>query len=377
MQGRGVFFDGKSAARHEVRVALSEDRMALVIAAQSLPADAIWALSDLRATHDHAASEQIILTRHQDTDDEAPRDPARLLLDDPEMVAWLEKTRPNLYRRDVPKGTGKRLVRNALLSVSAVLVMLFVLLPAMANTLAGLIPLEREIAFGKSVTGQMERFLGGSELGDLRCEGAEGRAALDSMLERLTQGKEFDYDVEVMVFDHAMVNAFAAPGGQVVLMRGLLEEAPGPDAVAAVLAHEIGHVMNRDPTRAALRSVGSAGLLSLLLGDVSGGAVLVAMGEHLMNTSYSREAETGADTFALTMLNEAGISSEGLGAFFAQIAHDHESFRVPEYLMSHPEPGGRAERARQNAAMQDGTTPALVEPLWTDLKTICANREAL
>ena len=107
----------------------------------------------------------------------------------------------------------------------------------MADTLATLIPVEREIAFGKTVVAQMESALGAADMGALRCTGPEGRAALDAMLTRLSGGQALQYDLEVQVFDHKMVNAFAAPGGQIVVMRGLLDSATGPDAVASVLAH--------------------------------------------------------------------------------------------------------------------------------------------
>lgn len=372
MQGRGRFFDGQSAAQHDVTCALSDDRMALIISGDTLAAPLRWSLADLRATGDHAEERQIVLTRHVETTDESPRDPARLIVDDAEMVAWLRRTRPNLHRRDLRRGTGLRVARNLGLALGAVALMLFVILPAMAGTLARIIPLEREIAFGKSVTAQMERFLGGSDIGDLHCEAPQGRAALDRMVARLTHDQQIGYDLNVLVFDHPMVNAFAAPGGQVVLMRGLLDEASGPDAVAAVLAHEIGHVVNRDATRAALRSVGSAGLLSLLIGDVTGGAILVAVGDQMLNASYSREAETEADLYALRLLNEAGISSEGMGDFFDSIAGmQAEGLTLPEYLATHPATDARATRARENARAQEATTPVLAASDWAALQTIC------
>ena len=370
---RAAFFDGETARRHDVAIALSEDRHAIVISGETIPEDLRWSLGDLRTTGDHAETRELVLTRHIATDDEAPRDPARLIVSDPDAVAWIRKTRPNLKRADVRAGTGKRIARNVALAVGAVVVMLFVILPAMANTLARIIPLEREIAFGKSVTAQMERFLGGTEVGALHCTNDAGKAALDAMVARLIDGQEIGYDLDVVVFDHPMVNAFAAPGGQVVLLRGLIDDASGPDAVAGVLAHEIGHVVNRDATRASLRTVGSAGLLSLLIGDVTGGAIMVAVGEQVMNTAYSREAETAADTFALDMLNDAAISSEGMGSFFDHVEELQGDFTLPEYLSTHPNTAARGERARENAEAQSETSPALSDGQWAALQGICAS----
>ena len=98
----------------------------------------------------------------------------------------------------------------------------------------------------------------------------------------------------VIVLDDPMVNAFAAPGGQIVFFRGMIESAESPDELAAVMAHEVGHVVARDPTRLALRSVGSVGLLGLLLGDFAGGGLIVVLADQLLDSSYSREAEEKA-----------------------------------------------------------------------------------
>lgn len=371
MQGQGTFFDGETAGRHHVDVALSPDRQALIISGRTLPADLRWPLADLRALSDHAQDGQLVVTRHMVTEDESPRDPARLVLRDPALVGWLLKTRPSLRKSDLHPGTGRHILRKAVLAIGAVALMLLVILPALAGTLARLIPTETEMRFGRAVTAQMERFLGASETGALECDAPAGRAALDRMVARLTEGQDIGYDLKVRVFDHPMLNAFAAPGGYVVLVRGLIDEAGDAEAVAAVLAHEIGHVVNRDATRNALRVAGSAGILSLILGDVAGGAVLVAVADQMLNSAYSREAERNADAYALRMLNDAGISSQGFGDFFDRLAEKESGLALPEYLSTHPLSAGRAEQARENAAGQGATAPVLSAAEWQALRRIC------
>ena len=156
-----------------------------------------------------------------------------------------------------------------------------------------------------------DRFLGSSE-GQLACSNPAGLAALENMEARLLETTDTLYDLNIAVFDHGMVNAFAAPGGQVVLMRGLIDKAGGPDEVAAVLAHEIGHVEARDVTRNALRVAGSAGILSMIFGDFSGGSAAVIVVERMMNASYTREAEAEADSYARDMLAAADVSALSL-----------------------------------------------------------------
>ena len=213
-----------------------------------------WPLRAIRTLADHARTDQMVLSLYDDGAlDSALITTARLTVEDPDLIRELNKRCPNLTRKDLKAGTGRKVLVRSGAAVAAIVLMVFVILPFLASTLAQMIPIEREIAYGKSVVGQMERFLGGKEKDALVCTDPKGLAALDAMEERLLATTDTIYDLNIVVFNHRMVNAFAAPGGQIVIMRGLLDRAKGPDEVAAVLAHEIGHVEARDvdPKRAA------------------------------------------------------------------------------------------------------------------------------
>lgn len=368
----GTYFDGRSAGRHPVDVVLDEAAGELVLTGASLDAPQRWPLARLRAQGDHARRDALTLALHAPSNDESPRDTARLTLADSDMIARIRALCPDLDRSDLAGGTTRKLMLRGVAALAAVGLILFFILPRMADTLAMLIPVEREAAFGKAVTAQIERALGAAKLGELTCEGPEGRAALDAMIARLTEGQDLQYELDVKVLDHGMLNAFAAPGGQVVVMRGLLDKSDGPDAVAAVLAHEIGHVERRDATRHALRAAGSAGLLSMLLGDVTGGTIAVFLGERLIRASYTREAEAEADAFALRMLNAAGIDSAAMAGFFEEIGKDEgKGPQLPAYFATHPASEARAQAARDNARTQGTTSPVLSADQWTALKGIC------
>ena len=370
-RGAAHFFDGESAKRHAVHISLDRPRMALVIEGDSLPAPLTWALTDLRAERGEADLNRLTLMRRADTTDETPRDPARLVLLDPDQIAWVRRTRPQLFRRDVRKGTFRKIALWTGGAMGAVVVMLFVILPAMANTLAPLIPLDREIALGKSVTRQMTALLSRNSDADLACTNPQGLAALDKITSRLTDARDMAYDLDLSVLNHGMVNAFAAPGGQIVVLRGLIDKAETPEEVAGVLAHEIGHVEARDPTRAALRAAGSAGLLTVLLGDFTGGTLIAVIGDQLISASYTREAEGKADTFALDMLDAADVSVTGFADFFGRLATLQGDVNIPEYLSTHPETGGRMDDARAFAEAQSDTTPLLSDQEWAALKNVC------
>lgn len=368
----GRYFDGASAAKHRVTVHLDEARGLLVFEGETLSAPEEWPLDELRLLADQPGGGWLTFTLLHDDADETGHHEARISIADGEMNARLRALAPTLTRRDVRRGTGSRVATYLIGAAAAVALMIFVILPAMATSLAYVMPRDKEVSFGKAVVRQMTWFLSGDSQADLTCKNPAGRAALEKMTARLTSGVEMDYDLEIEVFDHEMVNAFAAPGGQVVLMRGLIEEASGPEAVAGVLAHEIGHVENRDATKNALRAAGSAGLLSMVFGDFSGGTIAVLLAEQMLNAGYTREAEREADDFALEAMRRAGVDSAGLASFFEFIMEQQGD--VPEglgYFMSHPPSDARAEKARDVSRAQGATRPVLNQAEWQALRDIC------
>lgn len=353
-----AFYDGHSAARRVVQVSPGSDAKSLLI--QTEQGSALnWPLSDLRAVDD--AADRLVVTRLR----AGETTEARLVLTDPALIAWVKSTAPDLFRRDVAAGTLPKVVLRVAAALGAVALILFVLLPAISDRLAAALPRDQEVAFGKAVVRQMSEFFGDGQAA-LVCDAPAGSAALDQMVARLTDGQGLTYDLQVSVIDSPIVNAFAAPGGHVVILRGLLDEAQSADEVAGVLAHEIGHVEARDATRLAFRAAGSAGILSLLFGDVSGGAAITLAGNHLMNAAYTREAEAAADDFALRLLAGASIGTAGFADFFDRI--DGMDGDIPAYLSTHPDSALRAAQARASGT---AGTPALSAADWQALRAIC------
>ncbi len=80
----------------------------------------------------------------------------------------------------------------------------------------------------------------------------------------LGAGDPLPYDLEILVLDSPVVNALAFPGGLIVVYSGLIERLESPEEMAAVLAHELGHVVHRDAMKNLIRQIGLSTLLSLL-----------------------------------------------------------------------------------------------------------------
>jgi predicted Zn-dependent protease len=163
------------------------------------------------------------------------------------------------------------------------------------------------------------------------------------LLEAL-QDRRFEY--HFVVVDDPEVNAFALPGGFVTVDFGLLKAAESGEEVAAVLAHELHHVILRHGTRRILRELGASTVLTAIFG---GTAIAVPAGaaHDLASTAYDRDEESEADSRGLALLVRAGIDPHGMSSFFERLAR--LSPTPPALLSTHPDPGDRAEAAARAA----------------------------
>lgn len=362
LEAEGRYFDGKSAAPREVVVKFG-DASLMILDMNDMPITH-WPLATLRDLG--TAGPGLSLMPDFGSDE-------RLSISDDDMIEAIRTICPKLNEGEAVGGRRwMRVASWAGLALGSVYLIIFHLLPAISDQLAELIPPEAEAAMGEQMVDEFAKILSGFEEPRF-CSTPDGDSALNKMVARAEAVSDPHLPLTVQVLDHEMVNAFALPGGQIVLFRGLIDKADSPEEVAGVLAHEIGHVVNRDPTRIALRSAGSAGLLGLLLGDFTGATVTVALSEALLRSGYQREAEAAADDFANAALGAQGLPTKPFAGFFLKLKEDvGERPNFLTHLASHPDLGGRADKA--TAADQVGEqpfTPALNDQDWVALQEIC------
>lgn len=193
----------------------------------------------------------------------------------------------------------------------------------------------------------------------LRTASSECGAAPNEYVRRVAQplldALESPFDFEFLVVDSDEVNAFALPGGYVVVNMGLLQAAESGEEVAAVIAHELHHVTLRHGTERILAETGTYTLLTFFFGGGDLQAPAFTLSE-LASLDYDRDQEAAADTGAHALLKKAGISPAALATFFDRLS----GLTVPPAVLStHPDPGKRANDAR---AAAEGFAPRVELP---------------
>jgi predicted Zn-dependent protease len=198
-------------------------------------------------------------------------------------------------------------------------------------------------------------------------------AAVKEMTHRLTDPiPENPYTFEVAVVKSDVVNAFALPGGHIVVFTGLMKKAESPEEVAGVLAHELNHVLQRHGLERIVKQLGFVAVVSIVLGNQQGlGGIMKQLGVELMTLKFGRAQEIEADLTGLQLLHRAKIDPSGMITFFERLAEKDEG-RV-EWLSTHPMSSARADRLK--AQLADMPKQAL-EPFTFDWTKVRASLNA-
>jgi predicted Zn-dependent protease len=146
---------------------------------------------------------------------------------------------------------------------------------------------------------------------------------------KLTPGSRYQFKFHVA--DDKSVNAYAMPGGFIVVHSGLLALADNADEVAGVLAHEISHVEKRHSLRAMAQSAGLYATVAILFGDLGR---IASAGAELLSLKFSRDHEREADSNGLGLLVKGGLQPAAMASFFRKMAA--QGGGVPAFLSTHP-----------------------------------------
>lgn len=192
--------------------------------------------------------------------------------------------------------------------------------------------------------------------------------AVEEMTQRLAaQIPNNPYKFEVTVVKSDVVNAFALPGGYVVVFTGLMKKAETGEEVAGVLGHELNHVLQRHGMERIVKNLGLIAVVSIILGDQQGLVGLMRqVGVELLTLKFDRAQETEADVMGLRLVSRAKIDPKGMITFFQKLSEKDDG-RL-EWLSTHPMSQARAERLKQELAALPKQTSEPFTFEWTTIQ---------
>jgi Zn-dependent protease with chaperone function len=349
--GSAAYFDGMSSRRRAVTLRFS-DRLEIREGEQTLAA---WAYADIRRADSPTGMLRVSCLT-------APA-LARLEVRDTalagELVACCDKMDENsLGRRGVAAIVGWSLAATA----SIIAVVLFGL-PLAADRLTPLVPDAFERRLGDVADSQVKTLFDAKA-----CDNAAGQKAFVKLVTAIRESAGLDTSVQSGVLSSSVPNAFALPGGKIYLFNGLLEKAANPDEIAGVLAHELGHLKNRDSMRGLIHDGGTSFLIGLLFGDITGSSALIFGSRTLVTSSHSREAEQNADSFAIDVMHKLGRPAKPTGELLFRITG--KEGKGLSIISSHPLTEDRLARMAREDRPASGP-PLLTNEEWRSLKSIC------
>lgn len=199
-------------------------------------------------------------------------------------------------------------------------------LPWAVDGVVDAMPRTAEQALGERMMDGLERdLLKPSRLTAAQQREWQDRWANTLALARIARGPDLPERFEIHIRDGGKAlgpNAFALPGGDIVITDALLELLKDePDAVATVLAHELGHVQHRHGLRLVLRAGAIGVVTSVIVGDFS--TLLAAAPAVLASNAYSRDNERQADFYGRTLARAGGADTSRMAVFFQRLAKQH------------------------------------------------------
>lgn len=289
---------------------------------------------------------------------------ARLEIRDPALAAGLER-RCGALDADLPgaKGVATIVAWSVAAFVSIVLMVLFVV-PVVADRLTPLVPYSIEKRLGEVADKQVKVIFEGKT-----CESPDGKAAFAKLMSTLREAGGVDAAADAAVIANETANAIALPGGKIYVFEGLLEKAGNVDELAGVLAHELGHVKNRDGLRNLIYNGGTSFLIGLLFGDVTGSSAIIFASRELFHASHSRDAERNADRTTIEVMRKLGRSPKPMGEFLLRVT-GKEKGKGLALISSHPLSEDRLARMSEEDA-PPSAPPLLTAAEWGALKAIC------
>ncbi|TAF93618.1 MAG: hypothetical protein EAZ47_06045 [Bacteroidetes bacterium] len=342
---QGTYFDGKTAQAHAVNVTIQSDFLTIHFVnstASSGQSMLLW----------NANQVQLKETTTQQW--EISFEGATILVADAQLQNILStywgQNHPALRQKNLFNYLRNRVVALCLIATGILAIGYFFILPLLCDVVAENMPYSYEKQLGETVFNSMVNT-------------ADVDSTRSAQLQQFANGIQFGnkHPLTFYVVNDDVYNAFALPGGHVVVYNKLLNQMPTKEALAALLAHEVAHQKNKHALKSMVRGIANYAFIAILTNDVNGiTALLIQSGGNLKQMKFSRNLETEADDDGLDILKNNQLSQKGFEQLFDVLGVAEEEYPAstfPEMLSTHPLTKKRLNKAVETAKKQTQILP--------------------
>lgn len=229
-----------------------------------------------------------------------------------------------------------------------------------------LIPTETEVALGKDVVKEVESTE--KVLNDSEVQNYVSRVG--RKVAKVCDRKDVTYSFKVLDSDE--INAFACPGGFIYIYKGLMKKMDNEAQLAAVLAHEVGHIVARHSVKRLQAIYGYSIVMEVALGDKMGKTArqMVDAATGVILLGYGRDNEYEADDYGILYSKKAGYNPKGMVQVFEKFKQmeGRPPNTFEKLLMSHPPAGDRIKNGNKEIQKIGGTALPYYESEYAAIK---------
>ncbi|MCX6182212.1 MAG: M48 family metallopeptidase [Bacteroidetes bacterium] len=252
---------------------------------------------------------------------------------------------PNLHYHDHAKQSVKQVNKKRIFNWSVlagivgffalIILCIFLFRKQMVMSVAEQVPPQWEREIGDKLFSQVT-------LGRHMIEDSALIAELTKTMQPLVKAvDDTSFHFKFYIVEDPTLNAFALPGGNIVIHSGLIAKSSSWEELTGVLGHEIAHVTQRHHLRGIISNLGIFAVLSAVIGDATAiFGTLANAGGSLSSLMYSREYETESDEKGWEYLMKANINPTGMISFFKKLQKEYpeakDTEEITEILSTHP-----------------------------------------
>lgn len=352
---KAFYYDGKTAERHEVEVQLSPDSLEI-----KKTGDVIhWRYDEVAQTQGGHDGEPVRLERGEEA----------LIIREAGFITSLKEMVPRFGSSFY--GPEKKVKKLVWIPLAALLTLLIGF-----SVYQWAIPWAAEFA-AENVPPSIEDRLGSTFVKGIKdvapeCSSPEAHKYTSEIVNRLgAAALPNPYHFKIYILKSKTVNAFALPGGHIVVFSGLIEKTKSPEELAGVLAHEMQHVLKKHTTKGMFQDMSTGLLLKLVFGDIQG----ASNAAHVFGKiRYTKTLEEEADKSGADLLIKANIDPQGMIDLFKGFGENGKTeSELLKYISTHPLTNERVAYINKHVKdIPKKTAPLFPGVDWKKIKNSCS-----